>query len=139
MLKKFKTLKTDNTDNLIPKKNYSKYLTISYTKNNTFVTYYNTLTKKIHSMSAGQIKEYGGFEKKTAIASETVINKLAEFIQNKKLLNSTDKLVVHIKGVEKFKTEVIQTLINQKLPIALIEDKTGTPHGGCRPPKKRRK
>jgi len=139
MLKKFKTLKTNNTDSLIPKKKYSKYLTISYTKNNTFVTYYNTLTKKIHSMSAGQLKEYSGFEKRTAVASETVINKLAEFIKDKKLLNSTDKIAVHIKGVEKFKTEVIQTLINKNIPIALIKDKTGIPHGGCRPPKKRRK
>ena len=70
---------------------------------------------------------------------DTVINKLAEFIKDKKLLNSTDKIAVHIKGVEKFKTEVIQTLINKNIPIALIKDKTGIPHGGCRPPKKRRK
>merc|ERR1711966_258444 len=133
MLNKYLTLK--QVISLKNKKSSFKYLTLTYTKNNIFITYYSFIEKKLFSISAGQLKDYKKFEKKTFIASEILLQKVIEILKTKKFIINSDPLIINIKGIDKFNTETIQLLLNKKLNIFLIKDITGIPHGGCRLPK----
>lgn len=135
MLKKYKTIKKIK-NNEINEKYYSIF-TILYKKNNTFVSYCNLKQKILKSLSTGQLKEYKGFERKTAIASETIITKLLNFITNNNKIEN--KIILNIKGLDKFKPEVVQLFSQKQINIVKIKNAFGIPHGGCRSKKKRRK
>ena len=137
MLKKYKTIKKIK-NNEINEKCYSIF-TILYKKNNTFVSYFNPKQKILKSLSTGQLKDYKGFERKTAIASETIINNLLNFLTNNNKKKIENKIILNIKGLEKFKPEVVQLFSQKQINIIKIKNAFGIPHGGCRSKKKRRK
>lgn len=84
MLKKFKTLKISNIENINIKKECNKYFKIIYKKNNTFITYIDSILKKICYISSGQLKDYKNFEKRSSIAAEATLVKIIFLIKNKK-------------------------------------------------------
>jgi ribosomal protein S11 len=138
MLKKYKTLKITKNNDL--NKKDQNYFTILYKKNNAFASYYNPEQNILKSISTGQLKEYKRFERKTAIASETIVEKVLEFINSIKINSlKKKKIILNIKGLDKFRPEIIQLFIQKKFNIIEINNIFGVPHGGCRSKKQRRK
>lgn len=136
MLKKYKTLKITKNNKINNK--CCNYFTILYKKNNTFASFYNNKKKILKSLSAGQLKEFKSFEKKSVIASETVVSNMLNLLVEKEL-NLKEGITLNIKGLDKFKPEIIQLFCQKKLNIIKIKNISGIPHGGCRSKKKRRK
>lgn len=136
MIKKFKTLKIIKKNKINNK--YCNYFTILYKKNNTFASFCNHKKKIFKSVSAGQLKELKNFEKKSTIASEIVVSNMINLlIENE--IGVKEEIILNIKGLNKFKPEIVQLFYQNNFNIIKIKNISGTPHGGCRAKKKRRK
>lgn len=103
------------------------------TFNNTIVTVSDDKGNVIASASAGS-SGFRGSKKGTAYAAQVATEKALTEAKNFGL----SKVEVIVKGIGLGRDAAIRSLVNQKLAVENIRDKTGTPHGGTRPRKPKR-
>jgi small subunit ribosomal protein S11 len=106
---------------------------IKSTFNNTIITISDIFGNAICWSSAGT-SGFKGSRKNTPFAAQSAARSAAI----KALEFGMEKIEVIIKGRGNGRETSIRALKSAGLNIMSIEDKTGVPHNGCRPPKKRR-
>ena len=106
---------------------------IQTTLNNTVITLTDEKGKTKISSSAGALG-FKNSRKSTPYASQST----AEFVAKKSLGLGIHKVFVIFKGIGYGKESALRGLQTGGLFIQKIQDVTGLPHNGCRPPKKRR-
>jgi small subunit ribosomal protein S11 len=106
---------------------------IQTTLNNTIITLTDARGKTKVSASAGTLG-FKNSRKSTPYASQST----AEFVAKKSLGLGIHKVYVMFKGIGYGKESALRGLQTGGLLIQKIQDVTGLPHNGCRPPKKRR-
>jgi small subunit ribosomal protein S11 len=106
---------------------------IKSTFNNTIITISDIFGNTICWSSAGT-SGFKGSRKNTPFAAQSA----AKNVAFKALEFGMEKIEVIIKGRGNGRETSIRALKAAGLQIISIEDKTGIPHNGCRPPKKRR-
>lgn len=106
---------------------------IQSTFNNTIVTISDILGNTLCWASSGT-SGFKGARKNTPFAAQTAARNAAL----KALEFGMEKIEIVIKGRGNGRETSIRALKAIGLKILSIEDKTGIPHNGCRPPKKRR-
>ena len=106
---------------------------IQTTLNNTIITLTDTTGKTKVSASAGSLG-FKNSRKSTPYASQST----AEFVAKKSLGLGIRRVYVIFKGIGYGKESALRGLQTGGLLIQKIQDITGLPHNGCRPPKKRR-
>lgn len=109
-------------------------LHIQATFNNTIVTMSDKQGNSLVASSAGACG-FRGSKKGTAYASQIAAEKVAEAAKSQFGMSSVD---VFVKGVGLGRDSAIRAMSTYGIVINSIEDKTGIPHGGVRPPKARR-
>jgi small subunit ribosomal protein S11 len=112
----------------------SGQLHIQATFNNTIITVTDKLGNALVASSAGAAG-FRGSKKGTAYASQIAAEKVADIAKSQFGVNSVD---VFVKGVGLGRDSAIRAMGSFGIVINSIEDVTGLPHGGCRPPKARR-
>jgi small subunit ribosomal protein S11 len=120
------------------KKKQKKIVTIGIaniksTFNNTIITISDIFGNTICWSSAGT-SGFKGSRKNTPFAAQSAARNAAL----KALEFGMEKIEIIIKGRGNGRETSIRALKAAGLNILSIEDKTGVPHNGCRPPKKRR-
>ena len=106
---------------------------IKSTFNNTIITISDIFGNTICWSSAGT-SGFKGSRKNTPFAAQSAARNAA----SKALEFGMEKIEVILKGRGNGRETSIRALKAAGLNILSIEDKTGVPHNGCRPPKKRR-
>jgi small subunit ribosomal protein S11 len=106
---------------------------IKSTFNNTIITISDIFGNAICWSSAGT-SGFKGSRKNTPFAAQSAARNVA----SKALEFGMEKIDVIIKGRGNGRETSIRALKAAGLNILSIEDRTGVPHNGCRPPKKRR-
>lgn len=106
------------------------YITAGF--NNTLLTATDTDGNVLARSSAGG-SGFKGSKKSTPYAAQVAAEKLAEKLEPYGLENVS----VYVKGVGPGREQGIRGLA-KSLNIHLIVDRTGIPHNGCRPKKRRR-
>lgn len=106
---------------------------IKSTFNNTIITISDIFGNTICWSSAGT-SGFKGSRKNTPFAAQTAARNAA----SKALEFGLEKIEIILKGRGNGRESSIRALKTIGLNILSIEDKTGVPHNGCRPPKKRR-
>lgn len=106
---------------------------IKSTFNNTIITISDMFGNTICWSSAGT-SGFKGSRKNTPFAAQTAARNAA----SKALEFGLEKIEIVLKGRGNGRESSIRALKTIGLNILSIEDKTGVPHNGCRPPKKRR-
>jgi small subunit ribosomal protein S11 len=106
---------------------------IKSTFNNTIITINDIFGNTICWSSAGT-SGFKGSRKNTPFAAQSAARNAA----SKAIEFGMEKIEVIIKGRGNGRETSIRALKAAGLNILSIEDKTGVPHNGCRPPKKRR-
>jgi len=106
---------------------------IKSTFNNTIITISDIFGNTICWSSAGT-SGFKGSRKNTPFAAQSAARNVA----SKALEFGMEKIEVILKGRGNGRETSIRALKAAGLNILSIEDKTGVPHNGCRPPKKRR-
>ena len=106
---------------------------IKSTFNNTIITISDIFGNTICWSSAGT-SGFKGSRKNTPFAAQSAARNAA----TKALEFGMEKIEVILKGRGNGRETSIRALKAAGLNILSIEDKTGVPHNGCRPPKKRR-
>jgi small subunit ribosomal protein S11 len=106
---------------------------IKTTFNNTIITISDILGNTVCWASAGT-SGFKGSRKNTPFAAQTAAKNAA----GKALEYGMEKVEIVVKGRGNGRESSIRALKSAGLKILSIEDKTGVPHNGCRPPKKRR-
>ncbi len=106
---------------------------IKSTFNNTIITISDIFGNTICWSSAGT-SGFKGARKNTPFAAQSAARNVAL----KALEVGMEKIEVIIKGRGNGRETSIRALKATGLNILSIEDRTGVPHNGCRPPKKRR-
>jgi small subunit ribosomal protein S11 len=106
---------------------------IKSTFNNTIITISDIFGNTICWSSAGT-SGFKGSRKNTPFAAQSAARNAA----TKAIEVGMEKVEVIIKGRGNGRETSIRALKAAGLNILSIEDKTGIPHNGCRPPKKRR-
>lgn len=107
---------------------------INATFNNTIITVTDAQGGVIASASAGA-NGFRGSKKGTAYAAQVAVDKA---ISTAKQNNGFSKADVYVKGIGQGRDAAIRAIAAQNIAIESIKDKTGLPHGGCRPRKARR-
>lgn len=107
---------------------------INATFNNTIVTVTDAQGGVIAAASAGA-NGFRGSKKGTAYAAQVAVDKA---ITTAKQNNGFAKADVFVKGIGQGRDAAIRAIAAQNIAIESIKDKTGLPHGGCRPRKARR-
>lgn len=107
---------------------------INATFNNTIITITDSQGGVIATASAGA-SGFRGSKKGTAYAAQVAIEKA---ISTAKQNNGFTKADVFVKGIGQGRDAAIRAIAAQNIVIDSIKDKTGVPHGGCRPRKARR-
>lgn len=102
--------------------------------NNTIITVTDAQGGVIASASAGA-NGFRGSKKGTAYAAQVAVDKA---ITTAKQNNGFSKADVYVKGIGQGRDAAIRAIAAQNIAIESIKDKTGLPHGGCRPRKARR-
>ncbi len=120
------------------KKKQKKIVTIGIaniksTFNNTIITISDIFGNTICWSSAGT-SGFKGSRKNTPFAAQSAARNAAL----KALEFGMEKIEIIIKGRGNGRETSVRALKAAGLNILSIEDKTGVPHNGCRPPKKRR-
>eukprot|EP01023_Acetabularia_acetabulum_P028257 TRINITY_DN26718_c0_g4_i3.p1 TRINITY_DN26718_c0_g4~~TRINITY_DN26718_c0_g4_i3.p1 ORF type:complete len:221 (-),score=9.55 TRINITY_DN26718_c0_g4_i3:324-986(-) len=106
---------------------------VQKTRNNTIMTLTDLEGKTKGWVSAGSLGMRNA-RKSTPHAGELV----GEAMANKVQQFGYTQIVVYVKGVGYGKSQVVRSLAKGSFVILRIEDRTPTPHNGCRPKKKRR-
>lgn len=107
---------------------------VNATFNNTIVTVTDSKGGVIASASAGA-NGFRGSKKGTAYAAQVAVDKA---VTTAKQNNGFAKADVFVKGIGQGRDAAIRAIAAQNIVIESIKDKTGIPHGGCRPRKARR-
>lgn len=107
---------------------------INATFNNTIVTVTDGTGGVIAQASAGA-SGFRGSKKGTAYAAQVAVDKA---ITTAKQNHGFSKADVYVKGIGQGRDAAIRAIAAQNISIESIKDKTGVPHGGCRPKKARR-
>lgn len=107
---------------------------INATFNNTIITVTDSQGGVIATASAGA-SGFRGSKKGTAYAAQVAVDKA---ITTAKQNNGITKADVFVKGIGQGRDAAIRAIAAQNIAIESIKDKTGVPHGGCRPRKARR-
>ena len=120
------------------KKKQKKIITVGIaniksTFNNTIITISDIFGNTICWSSAGT-SGFKGSRKNTPFAAQSAARNAA----SKAMEFGMEKIEVIIKGRGNGRETSVRALKAAGLNILSIEDKTGVPHNGCRPPKKRR-
>lgn len=123
---------------LKPKKKQKKSVSVGIaniktTFNNTIVTISDFLGNTLCWASSGS-SGFKGARKNTPFAAQSA----ARNAGLKAIELGMEKIEVVIKGRGNGRETSIRALKSAGLNILSIEDRTGVPHNGCRPPKKRR-
>ena len=106
---------------------------IHSTYNNTVVSITDKLGNVISWASSGTIG-YKGSKKKTPFAAGLA----AESAAKSAMESGLKKVEVFVKGLGNGRENAIRSLQAAGLEITAINDETGIPHNGCRPPKRPR-
>ncbi len=109
-------------------------LHIQATFNNTIVTMSDKLGNALVTSSAGA-SGFRGSKKGTAYAAQIAAEKVADIAKGQFGVKAVE---VFVKGVGLGRDSAIRAMGSYGIVINSIEDVTGIPHGGCRPPKARR-
>lgn len=107
---------------------------INATFNNTIITVTDAQGGVISTASAGA-SGFRGSKKGTAYAAQVAVDKA---VSTAKQNNGFSKADVYVKGIGQGRDAAIRAISAQNIVIESIKDKTGVPHGGCRPRKARR-
>jgi small subunit ribosomal protein S11 len=102
--------------------------------NNTLITVADPQGKVLAQASAGS-EGFKGSRKSTPFAAQVAAEKVGK--ASKELFGMVS-IIVRVKGPGPGRESVIKTFIALGFKIILIQDVTGIPHNGPRPPKKRR-
>jgi len=106
---------------------------VKSTFNNTIITITDIFGNTI-CWSSGGTSGFKNSRKNTAFAAQSAARNVA----SKALEFGMEKVEVILKGRGNGRETSIRALKGVGFNILSIEDKTGVPHNGCRPPKKRR-
>ena len=106
---------------------------IHSTYNNTVVSITDVRGNVISWASSGSIG-YKGSKKKTPFAAGIAAEKAAESAME----SGVKKVEVFVQGLGNGRENAIRALQTAGLEVTAINDKTGIPHNGCRPPKRPR-
>lgn len=101
--------------------------------NNTIVSITDEKGNVLASASAGS-RGFRGSKKGTAYAAQVAAEKALTDAKS----FGISKVDVIVQGIGLGRESAIRTLVNQKIAIDSIRDKTGIPHGGARPRKPKR-
>ena len=104
------------------------------TFNNTVITFTDRTGGALTAASAGACG-FRGSKKGTAYAAQVAVEKAA---QAAKQQHGMSKVDVYVKGIGLGRDAAIRSLQGADMQVESITDKTGVPHGGCRPRKARR-
>jgi small subunit ribosomal protein S11 len=104
------------------------------TFNNTIVTFTDSKGGALAASSAGACG-FRGSKKGTAYAAQVAAEKAGNIAKQQYGLS---KVEVFVKGIGLGRDAAIRTLQSLDIHVESITDKTGVPHGGCRPRKARR-
>lgn len=108
------------------------YINASF--NNTLIVFTDQGGNKLHQTSAGAAG-YRGSRKSTPFAAEEAAKESARHMKD---VFGMQKIVVYIKGPGSGRESAIRGIRNGGLQVVRITDRTGVPHNGVRPRKKRR-
>jgi small subunit ribosomal protein S11 len=106
---------------------------IKTTFNNTIITITDILGNTVCWASSGS-SGFKGARKNTPFAAQSAARNAAIKAQE----FGMEKIEVVLKGRGNGRETSVRALKSAGLNILSIEDRTGVPHNGCRPPKKRR-
>ena len=101
--------------------------------NNTIITFTDTRGNTVSWASAGQ-SGFKGSRKSTPFAAQMA----AEAAAKTAMEHGLRKVSVFVKGPGSGRETAIRSLQAAGLEVTSIQDKTPTPHNGCRPRKRRR-
>ncbi len=104
------------------------------TFNNTIVTFTDPNGGVLTTASAGGCG-FRGSKKGTAYAAQVATEKAGHMAKQQ---YSLSKVSVYIKGIGLGREAAVRALVNLDIFVDSIQDVTGIPHGGVRPPKARR-
>jgi small subunit ribosomal protein S11 len=108
-------------------------VTVQTTFNNTIVTVADLLGNTLCWSSSGSVG-YKGSRKKTPFAAQMA----AKAAATKALELGMKKVEFIVRGRGGGRDTSIRAFRNMGIKLSSLQDKTPTPHNGCRPPKKRR-
>eukprot|EP01024_Parvocaulis_polyphysoides_P001886 TRINITY_DN10551_c0_g1_i2.p3 TRINITY_DN10551_c0_g1~~TRINITY_DN10551_c0_g1_i2.p3 ORF type:complete len:207 (-),score=12.48 TRINITY_DN10551_c0_g1_i2:165-785(-) len=103
------------------------------TRNNTIMTLTDLEGQVKGWVSAGSLGMRNS-RKSTPHAGELVGEAMAQKVTQ----FGYTQIIIHVKGIGFGKSQVVRSLAKGSYVILRIEDRTPTPHNGCRPKKKRR-
>jgi small subunit ribosomal protein S11 len=101
--------------------------------NNTIITISDLQGNALASKSAGA--DFKGSRKSTPFAAQVAAEAVGKLVQEN---HGMELLAIQIKGPGPGRESVIKVFMGLGFKITEISDKTGIPHNGPRPPKKRR-
>ena len=107
---------------------------INATFNNTIITVTDASGGVIATASAGACG-FRGSKKGTAYAAQVAADKAIAIAKQAHGFTRAD---VFVKGIGQGRDAAIRAIGAQNISVESIKDKTGVPHGGCRPRKARR-
>lgn len=107
---------------------------IKATFNNTMITFTDKKGNVLSTASAGALG-FRGSKKGTAYAAQVASEKAGTVARQTYGMKSAD---VYVKGIGLGRDAAVRALQNLDIVVDSIQDKTGAPHGGVRPPKARR-
>ncbi len=101
--------------------------------NNTIITLCDLAGNTLTWVSSG-VRGFKGTRKSTPFAAQLS----AKLLVTRASEMGIKKMEIIVKGRGGGRESAIRTLLTSGLRIVSLEDRTSTPHNGCRPPKKRR-
>jgi small subunit ribosomal protein S11 len=102
--------------------------------NNTIITFTDGHGGALAAASAGGCG-FRGSKKGTAYAAQVAMEKAGQIVKQQ---YGMTKVSVFVKGIGLGRDAAVRSLQGLDMFVESITDKTGVPHGGCRPPKARR-
>jgi len=107
---------------------------VQATFNNTIITFTDNKGGAVAASSAGACG-FRGSKKGTAYAAQIACEKVIDKVKQD---NGMRKVEVFVSGIGLGRDAAVRAIANSGLDVQSITDKTGVPHGGCRPRKARR-
>lgn len=107
---------------------------VNATFNNTIITITDRQGNTVNWTTAGAAG-FKGSRKSTPFAAQVAAEQAGKIARDEYGMKS---IVVFVKGPGPGRESAVRALVSLGLKISEITDKTGLPHNGCRPRKKRR-